>query len=227
MSNPARDFERTVVSTAHLLEFVRLECPASRVVAISSAAVFGSRYKGPIAEGAATDPCSVYGYNKLMMEELCRNYSRSYGIRCAIVRLFSAYGPWLCKQLIWDLCSVLQTGAQRISLGGTGGEVRDWGEIQDVVRAVECVGSIESQELVVINGGSGIRRTVSDFADTLVKVWGGGVGVDFSGEVRKGDPFCLLSTTDKLAELGFRWNVDLSTGIRRYVQWYKNYKAQQ
>ncbi len=67
IANPLEDFTRTVVSTAELLEWLRQHAPGTRVVAVSSAAVYGSGYLQPIAEDARPSPFSPYGTHKLMM----------------------------------------------------------------------------------------------------------------------------------------------------------------
>lgn len=129
MERPFEDFSRTVASTARLLEWLRSFAPESRLVVVSSAAVYGADHTGPIPEGAALVPMSPYGHHKLMMEQLCRSYVQSFGIRCAVVRLFSVYGPNLRKQLLWDICSRLRSEQRTLNLGGTGAEIRDWTDV--------------------------------------------------------------------------------------------------
>ena len=61
LANPREDFTRTVATTAELLEWLRVDAPQARLVAVSSAAVYGSGHDGPIAEGATLAPYSPYG----------------------------------------------------------------------------------------------------------------------------------------------------------------------
>src|SRR3954452_11636744 len=126
IAQPFEDFSRTVSSTARLLEWLRGSAPGCRLIVASSAAVYGAEYSGPISEDAATLPMSPYGQHKLMMEQLCRSYSITFGLRSTVTRLFSVYGPNLRKQLLWDLCSRLCSGEQTLVLGGTVAEMRDW-----------------------------------------------------------------------------------------------------
>ena len=103
ISQPHEDFFRTVVSTARLLEWLRGSAPECRLISVSSAAVYGANHQGPISENAVTLPMSPYGQHKLMMEQMCRSYAVTFGIRSTVARLFSVYGPHLRKQLLWDL----------------------------------------------------------------------------------------------------------------------------
>jgi UDP-glucose 4-epimerase len=122
LSNPREDFTRTVATTAELLEWLRVDAPQARLVAVSSAAVYGSGHDGRIAEDATLTPYSHYGHHKRIMEELCRSYAASYGLRVTIARLFSVYGAELKKQLLWDMCTRLSTGSRPLVLGGSGNE---------------------------------------------------------------------------------------------------------
>ena len=119
LAHPLDDFHRTVESTAHLLDWVRSSSPTTRLIAISSAAVYGAAFDGPIPESASPSPFSPYGFHKSMMESLCRSYIQTYGLDCRIVRLFSVYGPDLRKQLLWDICSRLEAGESPLLLGGS------------------------------------------------------------------------------------------------------------
>src|SRR5262249_37393964 len=152
------------------LEWLRNSAPECLVVVASSAAVYGADHPGPIAEDANLAPISPYGHHKLMMEQLCKSYALSFGMRSLIVRLFSAYGPNLRKQLLWDACSRLSHGGQTLTLGGTGDEMRDWTDVRDVVRLLAYLAEPPpGAHYHVINGGSGRATRVADIADMLVR----------------------------------------------------------
>lgn len=222
IAHPFEDFSRTVTSTARLLEWLRVHSPKSRLIAASSAAVYGSGHSGPISEGAALAPMSPYGQHKLMMEQLCRSYAMSYGIASTVVRLFSVYGAELRKQLLWDICSRLQENSHELALGGTGEEVRDWCDVRDVVRLLTLFAQApQAESFRVINGGSGQGLPVSEVAGLLAGHWGN-VKVRFSGDARAGDPFSLLADDSALRATGFAWRVSPARGIADYVRWFRD-----
>jgi len=219
---PLEDFNRTVVSCARLLDWLRNFAPNVCIVAASSAAVYGSAYDVPISEIDITHPFSPYGHHKLMLEQLCHSYAETYGMRSVIVRLFSVYGPWLRKQILWDLCSRLNSGITELRLRGTGGELRDWTEINDVVRLLEVAAKIEGTGVSVINGGAGVATSVYEIANMVVNAWGGGrTKIVFSGPGRPGDPARLVADSNQLTAMGFEWSVSTADGIRSYVKWFK------
>jgi UDP-glucose 4-epimerase len=219
---PLEDFTRTVASTARLLEWMRSSAPQTRLIVASSAAVYGADHGGPIAENAKLVPVSPYGHHKLMMEQLCRSYATTFGIRSTVVRLFSVYGPRLRKQLPWDICSRLQHDSRTLELGGTGAEVRDWTDVRDVARLLACITEQPQQETFrVINGGCGCGTTVAEVAQVIVKHWGGNVAVRYSGAVRAGDPFSLVADAGGLRRVPFDWRISIERGLVDYVKWFK------
>jgi UDP-glucose 4-epimerase len=225
IANPREDFFRTVATTAELLEWLRVDAPAARLVVVSSAAVYGAGHEGPIGEHTALTPYSPYGYHKLIMEELCRSYAASYGLRVSIARLFSVYGSELKKQLLWDFCTRLAVGAQPFLLYGSGNEVRDWTEVRDVVRALDLLAAAASAEVAVVNVGTGQGGSVRQIANTIAAHWplpDVENMLKFSGHSRPGDPFSLVANSAVLNKLGFTWKITVDHGMAEYVQWFQS-----
>jgi len=224
ISQPYEDFFRTVVSTARLLEWLRGSAPECRLISISSAAVYGASHKGAISEDGSTLPMSPYGQHKLMMEQLCRSYAITFGLRSTVTRLFSVYGPNLRKQLLWDLCSRLYSDEQTLVLGGTGAEIRDWTDVRDVARFLVRLNDLpQSEPFQIINGGSGVGTSVAEIAEMLTKNWGGDIAAKFSGVVRPGDPFSLVADSAFADAAGFVWQIPVTKGLSDYVCWFKDH----
>lgn len=224
MANPHEDFTRTVVTTAELLEWLRQHSPATRLVAVSSAAVYGSAHSGPISEGAQLVPFSPYGAHKLIMEELCRSYAVNFGLQLALPRLFSVYGPELKKQLMWDLCCKFATGG-RVELGGTGDELRDWTNIYDVAHAIEQVAGLANDEAPVLNIATGIATPIREIASIVALHWqdkGAVEKIFFNRRVRAGDPLSLVANVEQMHAHHIECNIQVDRGIAEYVGWYKS-----
>ena len=224
IAQPKEDFLRTVASTVELLEWLRQVSPQTRVVAVSSAAVYGAGHSGPISEGAALMPYSPYGHHKLMTESLCRSYGATYGLRSVVARLFSVYGSGLRKQLLWDLCVKLDAGSAQIELGGSGGELRDWTDVRDVVRALAILPDLADIDVPIMNLGSGIATSVRSVAQDVMSAWLPARmdhGLCFNGRSREGDPFSLQADPGRLSALGFEWQLPLRQGLADYVRWYQ------
>lgn len=231
IANPKEDFARTVATTLELLEWARLESQTTKLIIISSAAVYGADHSGPIKEKAISTPFSPYGFHKRMMEELCESYSTNYGLRIAVVRLFSVFGPELKKQLLWDVGCRLEKKPDELVLGGTGEELRDWTDVRDVVKAIQTIADAFDSNFLIANAGTGHGTSVKEIAQFLIKSWYSSSKTSpelrFTGQSRSGDPFSLVSDTSKLNDLGFSWDTPLETGIADYVNWQKKLFRQQ
>ncbi|MGY4171641.1 NAD-dependent epimerase/dehydratase family protein [Bradyrhizobium sp. USDA 4529] len=222
IKRPFEDFSRSVASTARLLEWLRGSAPSCALIAASSAAVYGADHIGPIPESANLAPLSPYGQHKLMMEQLCQSYARSFDLRCIVVRLFSVFGANLRKQLLWDVCSRLQVQSKVLTLGGTGLEIRDWTDVRDVARLLATfVDSSPQHTFRIINGGSGRGVSVAEVASCLIRQWGSSTVVQYSGVGRPGDPVSLLADDHSLRSIGFDWRIPLDRGFAEYVAWFK------
>jgi len=217
-SAPEADFRRTVSSTVRLLEWLRSASPATRFVCLSSAAVYGTGHAEPIPEDAAPQPVSPYGFHKLMAEQATRSWARNFGVRAVIVRLFSVYGPGLRKQLVYELLQKLAVGPPRLDLAGTGEEARDWLWIADAARLLTETAAVASEAVPVVNGCTGIGRSVADVAALMVRGFGRDTEVRFDGAPRTGDPPRLVGSVARLREIGFRPRVGLEEGLDRLVR---------
>ena len=223
LQNPYEDFCRTVESTARLLEWVRLNAPDTRIVSVSSAAVYGAGHAGLIREDALIAPYSPYGSHKAMMETLCRSYAENFKLNVAIIRLFSVYGAGLEKQLIWDLCCKLVSGGGApVELGGTGHELRDWLHVSDAASLLWLARTRCGEQCIVVNGGTGVPTSIREMARMVGEAWGGASRVEFSGIARRGDPLSLVADCAMAIQLGFKPAVALADGIREAVSWYKS-----
>ena len=80
LEDPYNDYQCTVNTTLHVLEFVRLYAPYARVVYPSSAAVYGLAENMPIYGNSHLNPVSPYGVHKKIAEELSQSYAKHFGI---------------------------------------------------------------------------------------------------------------------------------------------------
>lgn len=225
IAQPREDFARTVDSTMELFEWLRQHSPKTGVLAASTAAVYGGDAIGRIPEAAPLKPYSPYGFHKAMMESICEYYGATFGIRSIIARLFSVYGAGLKKQLLWDLCSKLNSGGRSAELGGSGQELRDWVTVGDVSSIILRLLPMASTQAPRYNVGTGVGTAIHVVAEHVVAAWNGSkakdVRVAFNGQSRPGDPFSLVASPEKTADLGICYELGLREGISRYVAWFK------
>lgn len=218
LSHPSQDFDRTVITTRDVLEYVRIHRPGAHVVLPSSAAVYGNAKHIPIPVTAPLRPVSPYGVHKLMAEDICLSYSRNFEIPVAIVRLFSVYGIGLCKQLLWDACNKLSLGPS--TFGGTGEETRDWLHVEDAARLLLSVGISNTSGRFIFNGGTGVGVSTREIVEPIAKAFGGADRAKFTGKRRLGDPIDLVACMDHDNALTWQPEKSLDIELQLYINWF-------
>lgn len=218
---PYNDFQRTVEVSAFTLEVIRKEAPNCRYILLSSAAVYGNPNNLPIIESAPCKPVSPYGYHKMICEMLVEEYSTLYGIPVNILRLFSAYGENLKRQVIYDLCKKFSdTKSEVVEVYGTGDETRDFIHVMDVAKAIEII--INSNSIGIFNIASGRQTKISSLVDILSERYGQSKKIVYTGDSRTGDPLHWQADILKLTNLGFSPSISLENGIKGYCQWFES-----
>ncbi len=219
MTHPFQDFQRTVQTTIHVLEFIRMYAPGAKLVIPSSTAVYGVVSQMPIPEDTPRRPVSPYGFHKCMAEDMAHSYQRFFGVQSVIVRFFSVYGPGLRKQLLWDACTKMRRGNAVFS--GTGEEIRDWIHVRDAARIMYMASHHIGEKYSVVNGGSGKGVSIRQMVAAVKSAMNFGGEIQFSGNIRSGDPAHYVADVGRITQWGFEPEVDWLKGVDEYVRWFK------
>ena len=218
---PERDFELNVSLVISLLGAIKNHASDCKFINLSSAAVYGNPQVLPIQEMDDLRPLSPYGYHKMLSEKLLSEYSHFFGLKTCSLRIFSAYGPGLKKQLFWDLYQKSKNSSV-ISLFGTGNESRDFIYIDDLVSAIDLLMRHGAFKGETINVASGNESLISEAVNFFAKGFKHIERIDFTGEVKIGDPINWRADITKLRELHFEPKITLQEGIGKYTQWLIN-----
>lgn len=220
VKNPLLDFNASVLSTLNLLDAIRQAALPCKVIFLSSAAVYGNSTKPLIAENHPLNPISPYGFHKKISEDICKEFAVVYGVRTASIRIFSAYGPGLKRQVLWDICRKALNEPELI-LEGTGNESRDFVHVSDIVNAIDIIGRKGSFAGEIYNVASGKETLIKDLARLLLHELGKEVCARFSGNIPASVPRKWKADISKLESLGFVPQIALERGTRDYVKWVK------
>lgn len=216
--HPLRDYTLNTANVAKMLEAIRKHQPGCRFINLSSAAVYGNPVRLPVSETDPCQPLSPYGHHKLMAEKLCEEYHHFFDLKTCSVRIFSAYGPGLKKQLLWDIYQKYLKD-DVIELSGTGNESRDFIFIDDIVLGIESIIKGSNFQADVYNLAGGHEVTIKEVVENLLLLLGSNKRYQFSGQIRKGDPVRWIATISKLNEIGFKPASTFKQGIASYADW--------
>ena len=218
MREPMNDFEASVSVTAGLLEALRNHAADCRAVYVSSAAVYGEPVRLPITEQDAPRPISPYGFHRHICEQLCLEYASVFGLRVACARVFSAYGPGLRRQIVWDICR-RALAEDVLALRGTGDESRDFIHGQDVGRALAHLAENAAAEGEVYNVAAGVETTIRELAGLVLSRLDAPPRLEFTGAAHPGNPANWRADVSRIRQLGFVPEIELESGVASYLDW--------
>lgn len=220
IDHPHEDAEINVLGTITVLEAAR-RAGVRKVVASSSAGIFGELRTLPIREDHPIEPNTPYGVSKLAEEKLCLAYAHLYGMEAVCLRYFNVYGP---NQRFDQYGNVIPIfvfkllAGERITVFGDGEQTRDFVNVHDVVQANLRAAAARGVS-GAFNIGSGTRITINELVRRLGEASGAPVPFDH-GPPRPGDVRDSLADVSAAREkLGFAPAVEIGPGLEEYVAW--------
>lgn len=218
VKNPAQDWQSNVAATASLYGQVARYSPKTRIIFLSSAAVYGQPSVFPITESTAVVPISPYGHHKRTCEILGEALSDVAGIEVTNLRIFSAYGAGLEKQVLWDIYQKARRSST-VMLEGDGTETRDLIHVDDIVGIIHHLILNDSRAFKVLNIASGASIEIAKLAERFLKALGLQREVRFSGQRSPGVPANWSVDTTRLQGLFDTPPLELSIGLSKYADW--------
>lgn len=223
LKNPKNDFDLNVYKVVEILDAIRNANKKIRFIHLSSAAVYGNPKSLPIYESDLAAPISPYGFHKKSAEDICREYFKFFGIESVSLRVFSAFGEGLKKQLFWDVFNRSQTSNELV-LYGTGKETRDFIYVKDIVRIFDLLIKKGTFDGEAFNVASGIEISISHAVKEMLSKLGWKGNITFDGQGRDGDPVNWKADITKLQALGFEPKFSFNVALEELVRWLKEQK---
>ena len=170
-------------------------------------------------------PRSVYDEAKRFAEAATMGYRRSQSVDTKIVRIFNTYGPRMASddgRVIPALVSQALQG-EPLTLFGDGSQTRSFCYISDLVEGIYRM--LLSTELGPINLGNPTEMTVSELADSIVRLTGSRSAVVYQ-QLPQDDP-TRRRPDISLATERLQWKplVSFDDGLRRTIEWFREHGA--
>ena len=223
---PIVDAEINVLGTINVLEAARKE-GVRKIVASSSAGIFGELKTIPIKEDHPIEPDSPYGCTKLCEEKLCLSYAKLYDIEAVCLRYFNVYGPNQRFDAYGNVIPIFVFRMLRdetLLIYGDGEQTRDFVHVDDVVQA-----NIKAADAIGVSGAfniaSGTRVTINRLVEMISKDNKNENKIEHGPE-RPGDVRHSLADISLANQLiGYSPSVELETGVIAYVEWARGISA--
>jgi GDP-L-fucose synthase len=206
-----------------------------KLILFASSCMYPRECPQPMAETALLsghpEPTSLaYAISKLAGMQMCLAYNQQYGEQRFIpVIPNSAFGPndnfdpksgHVLSALIRRIHEASQTGAQSLTLWGSGNPRREFIHTNDIADACIALLAGETSSLKLpLNLGTGKDISIRDLAKTIVGVIGYSGTIEWDTSKPDGAPRKLLDSS-RLSTFGWQPAVDFKDGVKDTYQWY-------
>jgi len=230
MQNPYPDLEINARAQLSILEACRKHNPAIKIVFASTRQLYGAPQYLPVDEKHPIHPVDVNGINKMAGEWYHLVYNNVYGIRTVVLRLTNTYGPRMrvkdARQTFLGIWVRRIVEDLPFQVFGDGLQQRDYNYVDDVVEAMLlCAGSTKADGQIY-NLGALPPVSLRETAELLLKSAGSGgyEMVAFPSERKAIDIGDYYADYSKIqSELGWLPKVALADGLKRTVEYYRQY----
>lgn len=197
---------------------------------ISTDEVFGALGAGdaPFCESTPYNPHSPYSASKASADHFVRAYHDTYGLPVVISNCSNNYGPNQFPEKLIPLVINNVRHGRTIPVYGQGLNVRDWLYVGDHAAAIDLILHTAEPGSTYCIGGDNEWRNI-DIVKELVRIAdqklgrkaGASEGLTTYVADRKGhDLRYAIDATRIRTELGWRPEVDFTTGLALTVEWY-------
>lgn len=220
IDHPVLDSEVNVIGTLQVLEAAR-NAGVRKVVASSSAGIFGELKTSPIREDHPTVPDSPYGASKLCAENHCLVFGKLHGIETVCLRYFNVYGPHQRFDAYGNVIPIFafkMLADEPITVFGDGEQTRDFVNVHDVVQA-----NLKAAAARGVSGAFNIGSSTRISINELVRLLSETIGrpaIVRHGPPRPGDVrHSLADIAAAQRAFGYQPRTDITPGLEEYIEW--------
>ena len=244
VNDPSKYYRNNVANSLNLLESM---CRANvkNIIFSSTCATYGNPLHLPITESHTQNPINPYGYSKLVVEHILRDFHNAYGLHYVVLRYFNAAGA----SMLFDIGEshnpethliplLLQTAlGQRKSLSVFGDDyptkdgscVRDYIHIDDLasahILALRYLLDVKKNGKVgeVFNLGNGEGFSIFELLECAQDLCGKKIPYVIESR-RAGDPAILIGDSSRARDI-LGWNpyfYKLETILASALRWHTN-----
>ncbi len=223
--NPIKTIKTSTVGMVNMLGLAK-RCKA-RLLHTSTSEVYGDPEVHPQREDYwghvnPVGPRSCYDEGKRVAESLCMNYHLAHGLEVRIVRIFNTYGPRMDPndgRVVSNFIMQALRGDD-LTVYGEGLQTRSFCYCEDLVRGLMAMMD-QDQEVGPVNLGNPVENTMLELAQAVLKATGSKSRIAHA-PLPQDDPKRRCPDIAKAkATLGWEPRVDLATGLKATVDYYR------
>jgi UDP-glucose 4-epimerase len=227
---PREAVEVLIDGTLNILE-AAVHHKVRKIVAASSASVYGEPSYLPMDEAHPFNNRTLYGAGKIANEQMLRAYYETFGLHYVALRYFNVYGPRMDLEGVYT--EVLIRWLDAIDQGqppcifGDGSQSMDFVFVDDVARAnLLALESPVTDE--ILNVGTGVQTSLRQLCYLVLHLTRSPLQPEYREARKVANVKARRAAVEKAERLlGFRTRVDLRTGLERLIRWRQSVKSEE
>jgi CDP-glucose 4,6-dehydratase len=225
---PLPVYQTNIIGTCNILEVARTARHRDvAVLFMSTDKAYGYTGNKPYEEDLPLLGLGVYDSSKASADLITRAYNYTYGLKTVVARSCNVYGP---GDLNWRIIPntirrCLEKKPPIIFKGIK--HIREYIFIEDAVDALAfLIDRIDKVSGKAFNIGSGESFSDQEIIEKIAKFFPSlkAITRDPLPHMCKEIPYQKLSST-KINKLGWKPKTNFDTGLKKTIEWYKQYKA--
>jgi GDP-L-fucose synthase len=182
-----------------------------------------------IWNGYPEETNAPYGLAKKMMLVQSQAYRRQYGFNSIFLLPVNLYGPGdnfdprsshVIPALIKKCFDAIDAYNDKIEVWGTGSATREFFYVEDAAEAI-CMATDTYNKSEPVNIGAGFEISIKELTELIAKLTGFQGKIIWDKSKPDGQPRRMLDTTKALKEFMFTAKTNLTTGLIKTIDWYK------
>lgn len=219
--DPINTFDQNIIGTARLLENCRNIKTVEHVVVASSDKAYGESNVLPYTEDMPLNGNHPYDVSKSCSDLIAMTYEHTYNLPVAITRCGNLYGggDLNFSRLIPKTIKRLYDGVPPV-VYGDGSMKRDYTYVEDAVNAYMELGA--QMRTGAYNVAGGDVRTILQIISKISAITGINISPVITGEKTPEIDSQWLDI-EKIRAIGWQPRFTLDDGLKKTIEWYKEY----
>jgi UDP-glucuronate 4-epimerase len=240
ITNPYAYIDSNIVGFINILEGCRHN-GVKHLAYASSSSVYGLNENMPFSTHDNVDhPISLYAATKKANELMAHTYSYLYSLPTTGLRFFTVYGPWGRPDMALFIFTKAILEGKGINVFNNGEMYRDFTYIDDIVEGLKHVidnppssnaawsgsapdPSSSKAPYKIFNIGNNNPVKLLDFITEIENITGK-PAIKVMKPIQPGDVAKTWADVNDLIEnFNFKPATDIKIGIKKFIEWYRNY----
>ncbi|MDA2935682.1 NAD-dependent epimerase/dehydratase family protein [Patescibacteria group bacterium AH-259-L05] len=249
LESPVFDADVNILGSLNVIENAQKYKVKKIIFSSTGGAIYGETKKIPTLESYTAQPTSPYGLSKLTVEKYLKIYYnldkdiipfkfqgsdkvalsatksgsyKQFGLDYVVLRYANVYGP---RQNVLAEAGVIAIFILNIlnnkpcTINGSGRQTRDYVYVEDVVRANLL--ALGGNKIGIYNVGTGKQTSVNQIFKKLTQFTNSKISKKYEPPIKGELQRSALDWEKIKRELGWKPKIDLNTGLKLTIDWFK------